>query len=163
MKKLVTISTIVLLFSLTFAGGGKNHLGVFYGKTSDTDFKHGENTIGLEYERNLPIVDNMISLGALAEFILADHTNTILMGTVTFRPPMIALKFFAGAGIEMAKHEMPDGHGGFHTENESHFAVRVGTGYELHLGKLSVSPTIALDRVNGHSTLVYGIAVGVGF
>jgi len=163
MKKTVTFSAIILLMSLTFAGGGKNHIGIFYGQTSNTEFKHGENTIGLEYERNLPIVDNMISVGALAEFVLADHTETILMGTVTFRPPVFALKFFGGAGVAIAKHETPDGKGGIHTENESHFALRLGTGYEFHLGRLSVSPSIAWDRINSHSTFVYGVAVGVGF
>lgn len=163
MKKLFTVSLFLLMMSVTFAGGHNNHLGVFYGQTSNTEFKHGENTIGLEYERNLPIVGNMLSVGGLAEFVLADHTETILMGTVTFRPPILALKFFGGAGVAIAKHESSDGHGGIHTENESHFAFRFGTGYEFHLGRLSVSPTIAWDRINSHSTLVYGLAVGVGF
>ena len=163
MKKIFTVTLFFAFISFSIAGGGKNHLGIFYGQTSNTSFKHAENTIGIEYERNLPLIDNMVSIGALAEFILADHTNTVLMGTVTLRPPLFGMKFFAGAGVEMAKHETPDGQGGTHTETESHFALRLGTGYEFHLGRLSVSPTIAWDRIDSHSYLVYGVAVGIGF
>lgn len=157
MKKTFTFLTL-LITTAVFAGGGGHHIGVFVGQTSDTDFEHSENTFGIDYEYALPT--SIFSIGAVAEFVTYEHTETILLGQVTLRPPALSLKLFAAAGFAFATHE---DHVTHEETTESHFVMRVGTGYEFHLAKFTVSPTIALDRIDGHSTLVYGVTVGIGF
>ncbi len=163
MKKTATLFIVIFLGGLVFAGGGKNHIGVFWGQTSTTEFKHAEKTIGIEYERALPLLGDMLTIGATAEFVLADHTETLLLGIASLRPPILGLKLFAGAGFALMKVEKMNSNLELETEIESEFVLRIGTGYELHLGYISVTPSIALDRINGHSSLVYGVAVGIGF
>ena len=47
--------------------------------------------------------------------------------------------------------------------SESKFAFRIGAGYELHAGGLTVTPGIGTDFVDGHTTVVYAVAFGIGF
>ena len=64
--------------------------------------------------------------------------------------PWQGLKVLAAAGWE-------------HAEGHDAFVVRGGAGYDVHLGSLSVGPSIALDRADGHYAFVFGAAAGVGF
>jgi hypothetical protein len=41
--------------------------------------------------------------------------------------------------------------------------LRLGAGYDFPIGRLSLTPLINADFIDGHTTWVYGIALGYGF
>ncbi len=46
---------------------------------------------------------------------------------------------------------------------ETKFGIRAGLGYDIHVGKLSLTPTVNFDYIGKTSALVYGLGIGLGF
>jgi hypothetical protein len=81
-----------------------------------------------------------------------------------------ALFIRVGPGVEWAYHGEENGHGNIQAAEaangngrETEFFVRVGIGYGFEIGKFSITPTLDFDFFKGHTTLVWGIAIGKGF
>ena len=90
----------------------------------------------------------------------ADH----IVQVATCRPlevqPIGRLALWAGPGVEFVTVE--DEVTG-EEENETEFLLRLGTGYVVPLGRLTVRPSFNADYAGGHWTLVYGAALALPF
>lgn len=165
------IGFIMLFSSQMFAEGGHHHLGVFFGNTNNTHLKHTDFTLGADYEYRL---SNLFGIGLIGDLVLADHKETLVMGGI-FVHPAGGLKFVVGNGLAFAEqseeheviddHNADDTHASEKTESStgSHYVLRVGAGYDIHVGHFSITPTLNWDYINGYSSVVYGITVGFGF
>jgi len=63
------------------------------------------------------------------------------------------LFFVVAPGIVIVDEESTD----------NHFLFRLGAGYDIDLGNISLTPTVNLDFVEGEESLVFGISLGKGF
>ena len=150
------------------------HLALFGGFTSNLDAKHTDFSIGADLEYRL---SEKFGVGVLVDMVLADHTETIIEVFLAFHPAD-NIKLFLAPGFAFAKHEVHEDehHSEEHfgslnsdeasttsIETASHFAFRLGASYDFHIGKLSISPTISADFINSTVSLVYGVAIGIGF
>ncbi len=148
----------------------KNHIAVFLGGTSNFDHHSTDFSVGLDYEYRL---NKWLGLGLMGEAVFAASTE-LIAGVPLFFHPAKGLKLvIAPIGVftevHIDSHEVPrsdEDHYKSETlqepHKEVHFGVRLGLGYDFHLGKLSVGPAINYD-VSNTSALVYGINVGLGF
>ena len=131
----------------------KNHIGLFLGATthlgahSSTVF-----TAGLDYERRIvPIFGAGILLDFPMDFAHSEYP--VIAAIPLSLHPFAGLKITVAPGIEYA-------------HNTVEFLIRGGLGYDIHVGKYTVTPTVSYDYiVSAHPTsaLVYGIAIGRGF
>ena len=140
-----------------------NHLAVFTGATSD---EHGtELTLGAEYVRRFGSQGRW-GLGGFGEAILAEHTEWVLAGSLSF---FATNEFWlqTGAGVELFKEVTSETDGARSAEGKveakSSFLVRLGLGYNIELGNLTVAPVVFLDLVRNTQTLVWGVNLGTGF
>ena len=186
MKKItLSLIAIMLAFNFSFAGGGKkHHFGVFVGPTSNFHTEHTDFTLGADYEFH---VNKYFGVGVIADFVFADHSETLLMSGLFFHP-FGSFKINIGNGIAIAEAvdhsdshstETDDHHDshGHHVElltggssegaetsgSETHYVFRAGVGYDFHVGSLTLTPIVNLDVINGHNALAYGITFGYGF
>ena len=128
----------------------KNIVGVFGGFTSVSG--HTDGTFGLEYERKLT---DTIGVGVIYEHTPNAHGGdgtSIYMGQVHLHP-WKELRLSAGYGKEVIHYD------GAHSED----VWRVGVAYDFHVGKIGIAPAFNLDRVNGHTAKVFGVALTKAF
>ncbi len=127
----------------TPAGPAQQSFGVFAGFT---DFDRGGTnpTLGLELENNL---EGPWSVGGVLEHSSSgfrDQRSTLTMATLNYRPPGTdRLKFTGGAGYEFNRFG-------------DDVRLRVGVGYDLVQGPMTLTPRIAFDFGNSREDLVLG-------
>ena len=147
----------------------RHHAGVFGGATTNLAADHTDTTVGIDYEYRLPLWHDRIGIAAFAEFTFAAHDEWILGGGATLYPAY-GLKLFAGAGVLFAEAQPRDQPGAdAHVSaagasgdlDPRHPLLRIGAGWEFHAGRVSLTPMLFYDRVKGHGSLVYGVAVGM--
>ncbi len=126
-----------------------HHAALFVGGTTNFDHSSTDFTLGGEYEFRLPLLHRLLGIGIFGEAVFAEHKE-VLCGVPVFVHPVAGLKFFAAPGALIV-------------ESEAHFLVRVGTGYDFHIGAFSITPTVYTDIVEGHASLAYGVSFGVMF
>jgi hypothetical protein len=129
--------------------GGATHVGSD-GHASESGF-----AIGLEYARR---VANWLKIGLLAEYASTDAERDYLLALPLFAHLTKGLVLVAAPGVEFASIE----EGGL-KEEETQFLMRFGTIYEFEFDNWAVGPQVHADLVGGHWTLVYGVALGIGF
>lgn len=166
-----------------------NHLAVFGGSTTNFYAEHTDFTLGFDYERRFEYADGLVGIGLIGDFVMAEHSEYIFFAGV-FLHPGSNFKFTVGNGVAFAEHAVHSadsagdlsGSTGSHrgasgaasvtadteaaateTETVSNYALRFGIAYDIHIGGLSVSPTVNWDIIDGHSAAAYGIALGIGF
>ena len=67
-------------------------------------------------------------------------------------------------GKEAEQHGAEVEHGEGADRDETYFLVRLGVGYDFHLGeKFGLAPQVNLDFVNNEEVWVYGVALTYGF
>ena len=124
-----------------------HHLALFLGATHVEESTYP--TVGLDYEYRLPFLNRLFGVGPMVEYIHEDHA--VLIGAVAlYLHPWAGLKLFSDAGYE-------------YSEEHGDFLVRLGAGYDFHLGSVSLTPTAAVDFVHGHTAIVGGLALGYVF
>jgi hypothetical protein len=110
----------------------------------------------------------------MLDYTTYDHEETTLLVAALFwRPHGGRFQLFGGPGIEFVEaeehHSAPvtpvplSSAASAEDEGDSEFAFRIGAGYDIPLGRLSLTPLISADFMDGHATWVYGAALGVGF
>lgn len=132
-----------------------HHAAVFAGLTTssiDTEHAHTDFSLGLDYEYRLSFLDRLLGIGAFAEVVFSEPTE-YLLGIPFALHPIGGLKALIAPGIAIAKVE----------EIETRFLLRLGAAYDFHIGIFSITPTVNLDIIESHLSLVYGLAFGVGF
>ena len=129
--------------------GAATHLGSD-GHPNETGF-----AIGLEYARR---VASRLWIGLLGEYSSSDSQDNYIFAVPLFAHLTESLVLVAAPGVEFATHEV-DGH----EEEETEFLMRFGAIYEFELDNWTIGPQFHGDLVDGHWTLVYGVAFGIGF
>ncbi|MES0490636.1 MAG: hypothetical protein ABUK01_11620 [Leptospirales bacterium] len=130
-----------------------NHLGIFLGATSHLG-AHGTTvfTAGLDYERKFV---PLFGAGILFDFPFEseNYEFAMIVAVPLSLHPFAGLKVTVAPGIEYA-----------HSATE--FLLRAGLGYDIAIGKYTLTPTLSYDYVfSAHPTsaLVYGLTIGRGF
>lgn len=130
-----------------------NHLAVFIGNTFQIEHSSNAFTVGLDYMYFFPKSEHW-GISAFGETIMADHTEWLL-GIPAIYKFKKGFWLRGGPGIELAKDH--------HNDIEYYFLMRLGGGYDFHLKKLTLSPSIDFDGLRKHPALVFGLNVGFGF
>ncbi|KPK04985.1 MAG: hypothetical protein AMS20_07695 [Gemmatimonas sp. SG8_28] len=134
-----------------------NHAGLFLGAASHLHTDETGIAVGLEYARRLT---HRVYLDVFAEYASSKLERDIIVGIPLEVVPVGGLALSAGPGIEFLSVE--DEETGTE-EHETEFLLRLGAGYYLPLGRLTLRPTFNADYAGGHWTLVYGAALGIPF
>ncbi len=129
--------------------GGVTHLGSD-GESSESGF-----SIGLEYLRR---VSNRLRVGFLAEASTTDVERDFIVAVQLLAHLTERFVLVAAPGVEFASVEE-----GGQKEKETEFLMRFGMIYDIELNNWALGPQVHADLVNGRWTLVYGIALGIGF
>lgn len=126
-----------------------NHVAIFAaGLTSELESNHTSYTMGTDYERRL---SSRVGVGALADFVFEAERETLLAAAFVLHPRSSLRAWFApGVALVEGSARRP-------------FVARFGIGYDSELGRSTLSPTFNVDIVEGHLSLVYGVALGFGF
>ena len=108
----------------------------------DTGFAFGG-----EYEYKF---NPLVGIGGLVEFTTsALDREAVLLAPLTLHP-FGGLAILAAVGAEFA-------------ESDDSFVFRLGTAYEIPLGRFTIAPEFNVDFVDGDRTYVYGLSLGLGF
>jgi len=143
----------------------KNEVAVFVGGTDE----HGhdtELTWGIDYKRRIA---ERWAVGVLFDYAGGGLRNAVLAPMVAFWPGLGNLQLLAAAGVEFHQGRDGGGHqksgeGGGTDKDATYFLLRLGVGYDIHLGEsFGLVPVVNLDFVNNEKVWVYGLAVTYGF
>lgn len=121
-----------------------NHLAAFFGAATT---EHGTGAaVGLDYERRF----GMLGVAAVVDVARVDGETAVLAMPSVVVHPWRGAKALGGVGWE-------------HAHGHDAVAYRVAVGYDVHVGAMSLGPSVALDRASGATSVVFGGAVGAGF
>ena len=157
MYKLLNHSVLKLLITLSLCwtgtavaqGTGSHMIGGYLGFTDrdDADF-----TFGAEYEYQMR---SEWSVGALLEYtpdVVLGRDFTLVLATANFRPAtMDRLKITGGLGVEFRETAGDD------------VRARIGVGYDVYRGGLTVTPRLGLDFGDGGENIVLGVTLSSRF
>ena len=158
MNKTVFILALLTLFgtatTTAYAGGdddkkhAKNHhafhAALFFGAANNS--AHTDFALGGDVEYRLPWLGSRMGIGAVADAVFAEHTH-VLTGGGLFLHPAGGLKLLVAPAAAFS-----DGH--------RTFVLRSGVSYEVHVGGLSVAPTLNFDFDKHHTSQVFGLSIG---
>ncbi len=137
----------------------KHHIAIYNGLTTSITNELTGYTLGLDYEYR---ISQLLGVGVFGEYIFVE-SKEIVAGISVFVHPYKGLKIFAAPiiGFSEEEHE-EDGGEGHVTEKETNIYFRTGLGYDFHIGKLSVGPSVNFDF--GETKVIgYGLSIGFGF
>jgi opacity protein-like surface antigen len=149
--------------------GHPHHVSLTVGAADNGHLDETGLSIGAEYRYAL---NERFAIGPMLDYTTYDHeTTTLLVAALFWRPHGGRFQLFGGPGIEFVEAEhhstpvtpVPLSSAAEADEDDSEFAFRLGAGYDLPLGKFSLTPLVSADFIDGHTTWVYGIALGFGF
>lgn len=142
-------------------GFHRNHLALFLGASTPTnEGSETSFTIGADYERRL---NKTLGVGGIVDFAIGNFKRTALLGGALFVHPIGNLRLLAAPCVEFVEKEAK-GRPGESAKHEAHFAFRLGVAYEFHIDRFSIVPVFNADLIGEtKTTLVYGLAFGVGF
>ena len=123
--------------------GHANEVAVFLGFTDEG--RDEGLALGIEYERRL---SESYGVGVLAERTWRGRDFWVYAIPLTLH--VERWKFVAAGGVEK-------GHG--HTDG----LFRLAAGYEFEAGTMAVTPTLAVDSVDGELIYIIGASIGFGF
>jgi len=133
----------------------KNHLAIFNGVTTNLEHESSAYTMGIDYEFRF---SSYIGLGILGESIFAEQ-NELIAGIPIFFHPCNNAKIITAPMLLFAEEIIE---GSTETEMVSSFSLRIGAGYDFHIWKLSVGPSINFDFGEANA-INYGLSIGFGF
>jgi hypothetical protein len=136
----------------------RNAVELFLGGVTETDDSSTGLGVGLGYVRHL---SSRWGLGVTGELSTSDVSRDWLAIVPVYLFPVGGLALLAGPAIEGSEEKPEDGG---EAERTTNVGVRFGAAWEFELGKrFTLSPEVNLDVIDGGTTWVYGLAVGVGF
>jgi|GEM_PF-846302 len=139
----------------------RNHIGVFLGGSTLKE-KNGF-TLGGDYERRF---HKHIGAGLQAEHAFGSVKDTVVVFPVFFHPGLTGLRIATGPGFsreDEEEHGEPEGVSTI-TKTVTEFLWRVQILYDFEATKrVTITPNLAIDFVNGRQFFVYGVTVGTGF
>ena len=141
----------------------QHHIAVFGGATVNLEKSGAHATIGLDYVFRLSEGRSPFGIGLYGEAILAGHTEWVV-GMLAVYYPVDGLWFRTGPGVEfVTEDDEGEGRAEGTLSHSGEFLYRVGAGYTFGVGRFTVAPSLDLDIVRAHASLVAGVNFGYGF
>ncbi len=152
-RKILTFLALISLAANAAAFSDNHHsdkhhqLGIFAGETSANSEK--EFTYALEYEYKF---DKNYGFGVTLENVNGAHEDIRVSVASLYYHPTSNFRLGIGYGREKA-----EGH-------DSESLVRYSLAYDFHINEsMTFGPTFALDKIDGHTSRVYGLALNFLF
>jgi len=145
-------------------GGGereyhRNHGAAFLGASTHLEHDDTGLTLGVEYVRRF----GLWGAGVYVEMTSSRLERDAIFGVPVFLYPWRGLTFLVAPAAQVVSVDVESG-GETEVEREIELLLRFGTAYWFGLNEaVGIAPTFMADVANGHWTLVYGVAIGVGF
>lgn len=140
----------------------KHHMALFNGATTSFGHHFTAYSTGLDYEYRLA---DFFGTGFMAEVVHA-ATREYIAGIPFFIHPYKGFKIIAAPVVMVSEHQEIEvvHHKAAETTNEqeAQLGVRLGVGYDFHLGRFSAGPVVNYDFINNMGSAVYGISIGIG-
>lgn len=170
-------SQIVLISSFFFAisiyasdGSNKvrnNHIATFMGTTYNTHNKAGDFTLGLDYEFRPSAFGSSLGFGMFGEFVWADHSE-YLLGFPLYYHFDNGTKVLVAPGVVFSEKEYEKLNINTYERvkelrTSTEFLIRFGLGYDFHVNRVSLSPTLSLDYIDSHLSIIWGVGLGFAF
>ena len=133
----------------------KHHLALFNGATTNFDHNSTAYTLGVDYEFR---ISQLLGIGIFGEYIFSEPKE-ILGGISVYVHPANGLKIIAAPVLIYSEGSHDIGH---ESESETHFACRLGAGYDFHVWIFSIGPAINYD-IGKSNAINYGVSLGYGF
>lgn len=146
----IAVVVLVLLIAGAVAAGApdhRHHVAISAGGTwHEKGNQHG-GAYAIEYEYRL---HEYVGVGAVFDVTSGIKDDPMVLAVSAIVHPAGGLKLIAGAGYEFKRKEDP--------------LVRVGVGYDFHLGEhLTLGPVVTADFVSWETNINYTLALGWGF
>ena len=138
----------------------RTHVALFLGATTHLHTDDTGLTLGLEYERRL---SPLWGVGVLVDFASSDIERDYVIGVPVLLHPAAGASLLVAPGVEFVQINVVGEGGEEEEESETELLVRFGVAYELGIKRMSIAPQLNAEVAGGHWTLVYGLAVGIGF
>lgn len=144
-----------------------HHLGLFLGSTTNPDDK-SHFTVGIDYVFRFG-AEGRWGVSPIAEVIFAEHTEWLFAITGQFRPTE-SWWLRAGPGVEIIEEEEA-GHSSIAAfkaqasegDKKAKELFRVGTGYDFHVGPVTLAPSLDYDFFRTKTAVVFGLNIGYGW
>ena len=169
--QIVLISSI-LFPNLSYASEGSNkvrnnHIATFMGTTYNTHHKAGDFTLGLDYEFRPSAFGSSLGFGMFGEFVWADHSE-YLLGFPLYYHFDTGVKVLVAPGVMFSEKEYEKLNINTYERvkelrSSTEFLIRIGLGYDFHINRASLSPTLSLDYIDSHVSIICGISCGIAF
>lgn len=137
-----------------------NHIALFGGATINLEKTGTYFSLGADYVRVITS-DRQWAVSFFGEAIFAEHAEW-LFGVPLYYRIKNDFWFRTGPGVEFVQEKKND-HDHHRTETEAEFLYRIGLYYIFHWGNYGISPSLDLDLVRNHTSLVWGLNIGIGF
>jgi hypothetical protein len=144
-----------------------NHFATFLGITTNTFNRNSDFTLGLDYEYILPALNHTLGFGLFTEFVNGEN-NEYTLGLPIYYHLDHSFKIMFAPGISMSKEEILEKNDitmlkELKTKNNTNFLIRIGAAYDFHISNVSFCPTLQIDYIESHFTLIYGLGFGISF
>ena len=144
-----------------------NHISTFMGTTYNTHHKAGDFTLGLDYEFRPSAFGSSLGFGMFGEFVWADHSE-YLLGFPLYYHFDNGAKVLVAPGVVFSEKEYEKLNINTYERvkelrNNTEFLIRFGLGYDFHINRASLSPTLSLDYIDSHLSVICGISCGIAF
>ncbi|NOZ47628.1 MAG: hypothetical protein GXO79_12730 [Chlorobi bacterium] len=136
-----------------------NHIALLIGATTNLSHNLALFSLGFDYEHKTKLLHNKLGIGFGSELLMG-QTTEILAGIPIFYHPLKNFTLLAEPLISLAKEH--NSYTNDEAKLKASFAIRVGTNYNIHINKISVSPVLYFDFGETIS-IVYGLGIGIGF
>ena len=138
----------------------RNHFGGLIGVSTHSDTDEMAATMGLEYARQF---SPWWALSVYTELVSSSLERDIIVVAGGIFYPVRRLGLLVGAGVESVAREV-EHNGKIETEDETGFLVRIGAGYGFRVTpQASLGPIVLVDKAGDRWTVVYSLAMVVGF
>lgn len=133
-----------------------NHVAVFLGNTTQYENGNHYTSIGLDYVRLFGEKQKWGGFGFI-EGVNTRYFQWVLGVGLVYKPfKKILVKF--SPGIELVKKKPEE-----EIEIIAKMLIRLGVSYEFHVNRFTIAPTVSIDYIRNHPSLVYGVNFGFGF
>ncbi len=170
-NKVIILLTVVVFLFLSMASGYaqhdndhsehkssthyyEHHFTLYNGLTTNLNHESTAYTVGVDYEFRF---SKFVGIGILGEYVFTE-SGEFVTGIPLYAHPYKGAKIIVAPLIVIGEEEHEEHHD---TKRESSFAFVVGAGYDFHMWKISVGPSINFG-FSTIQTIGFGLSLGFG-
>lgn len=137
----------------------KHHVAILFDETSNFDHHTYSPTVGIDYEFR---INKHFGIGLGGEVLFGD-AKEIVAGIPVFYHFPFDLKILGAPILAFPYGKEEESIVAEEEEEGLMYGFRLGLGYDIHIKRFTISPTVAYDYIGGTSAMVSGVSFGVGF